>query len=190
MAEHRQVTAEAVIDAAVNIVKASGLDALSLNSIAALLQVKPPSLYNHVKGIEDVRRRLFEVVLQKMAAAVDRVAVGRSKEEALREIAHAYRRFAKEEPELYRVYTHAPKVENGAALVENLAQTLRKVLSAFGLSARAEVNFIRLFHSSLQGFVSLENAGFFNQDADINESFRVLIDSQILILDSFRRTKK
>jgi hypothetical protein len=51
------------------------------------------------------------------------------------------------------------------------------------------VNFIRLFHSSLQGFVSLENAGFFNLDADINESFRILVDSQIMILGSFRRTK-
>ncbi|MDR3305433.1 MAG: TetR/AcrR family transcriptional regulator, partial [Clostridiales Family XIII bacterium] len=147
MGERRNIKTDTIIDATAKIVERDGFDNLNLNSIAAELGVKPPSLYNHVKGIDDVRRGLAEFVLKKMEAAVKNAAIGRSKADALRETAYAYRRFAKEHPQLYCAYTNVPKTENGRVLLENLANTLRQVLSGFGLEYEAEDNFIRLFHS-------------------------------------------
>jgi AcrR family transcriptional regulator len=188
--ERRNITTDTIIDAAAKVAEDGGFDHLNLNRIAAELGVKPPSLYNHIKGIGDVRQGLAEFVLMKMESAVKNAAIGRSKEDALRETAYAYRRFAREHPQLYCAYTHAPETKNGRELLANLAQTLRQVLSGFGLEYDVEVIFIRLFHSALHGFVSLENAEFFSLETGVEESFCALVDSQITILDSLRGVKR
>ena len=87
------------------------------------------------------------------------------------------------------MFVNAPKIKTDGAL-ESVAETLRQILSAFELERDDEVNFIRLFHSGLHGFVSLENAGFFSLDVNIDESFSRLVDSQITILHSFKKAQE
>jgi AcrR family transcriptional regulator len=182
MAGQRNLTIDAVILAAAQIAEEGGVDNLNLNSIATALGIKTPSLYNHVKGIEDVRQRLARYIFEKMELAVKNAAVGRSKEEAIQETAHAYRCFAQQHPQLYRVFTNAPGTEDGRALLDTLSQTMTQILSGFKLETHTRINFIRLFHSAIHGFVSLENTGFFTIDVDVNESFQLLVDGQITIL--------
>jgi AcrR family transcriptional regulator len=172
-----------ILDAAMGLVEQNGFDSLNLNAVAACLNVKPPSLYNHVKGIHDLKSELLSVVMKRIGDAVSRSAVGRSEETALREISLAYRRFAKEHPELYRVFVSAPKL-NVSGSLEAIAETLQQVLIPFCLEKTDEINFIRLFHAGLHGFVSLENAGFFSADVDVEASFVALVDSQLTILNN------
>jgi AcrR family transcriptional regulator len=186
MREKRDLTLNTILDQAVAIVEQNGLDALNINTIAAALNVKPPSLYNHVSGIDELRRELLRFVLRRCGETVRSSAVGRSEENALREIAYAYRSFAREHPELYRVFVNAPKLDGNNEL-ELIADTLRQVLSPFGLEPADEMNFIRLFHSSLHGFVSLENAGLFSTDSDIDGSFNALTDSFIQLIGGYKK---
>jgi AcrR family transcriptional regulator len=177
--------------AAVDLVEQDGYDNLNMSSLAKKLEVKPPSLYNHVHGIADIRRQLVTIVLVRMEDAVRAAAIGRARESALREIAYAYRRFATKQSELYRVFTSAPTI-SGSENLAALANTLRQVLSPFALSKLDETNFIRVFHAALHGFVALEHAGFFQNSAAVtaNESFDALVESQILILNSYQRSLK
>ena len=115
-------------------------------------------------------------------------AVGRSEEAAVREIAYTYRHFAKEHPELYRAFTNVGAIDGGVVL-SSLADTLRQVLRPFGLTPEKETCFIRIFHAGLHGFIALEGAGFFkNAVCTADTSFDALVDSQILILQTYRRT--
>ncbi|MFP3153897.1 TetR/AcrR family transcriptional regulator [Lachnospiraceae bacterium ZAX-1] len=187
MPKQRNLTGEAVMSAAADLVEEQGYYSLSLSNLANALGVKPPSLYNHVSGIEDVWKQLARVLLSRMEAAVQNAAVGQSKEAAVREIAHTYRRFAAEHGELYRTFTNAASIDGGAAL-NSLANTLRQVLKPYGLPPTRETDFIRIFHAGLHGFVALESAGFFkNADCTVDASFDALVDSQILILHNYRR---
>jgi AcrR family transcriptional regulator len=181
MADKRNLNLETILNTATDIIEKNGSEALTLNALAAALNIKPPSLYNHIGGIDELRRELLQVLLRRMGDAVRRSAVGRSEEDALREIAHAYRRFAKQHPELYRAFVNTP-IQGDRGALEPLIDTLRQVMSAFNLAETEEMHFIRLFHSGLHGFVSLENSGFFSLDTDIDESFTRLVERQIALV--------
>jgi AcrR family transcriptional regulator len=186
MSGQRTLTRDKIIMTSANITEKQGYANLNLNAIAAALGIKPPSLYNHVGGIEDVQRKLAEAVLTRMEEAVRNAAVGRSEKDALREIAYAYRRFAVEHPELYRAFTNAPALGGELA---GLADTLRSVLRPFALPGRDETNFIRSFHSALYGFVSLEQTGFFKNGGEaVEDSFAAVVEWQLAILNSIGGT--
>jgi AcrR family transcriptional regulator len=47
----------AVVSAAAELIERRGFEALTLSALASELGVKPPSLYAHVGGLDDLRRR-------------------------------------------------------------------------------------------------------------------------------------
>jgi AcrR family transcriptional regulator len=186
MMRQRNITNDAVMEAAMQVVEQDGYGNLTMSSLAGKLGVKPPSLYNHVSGIDDVTRQLANLVLSRMEDAVKTAAIGRSKEDAIRSIAIEYRSFALDHPELYRAFTAAPSV-NARNRLGSLTDTLRQVLSPFELAERDETNFIRQFHASLHGFIALESAGFFRSaDVPVDDTFTSLVDCQIETIKKFR----
>src|SRR5215470_15101957 len=97
-----------VLRAAAELVDAEGWDALSLAKLAEALGVRTPSLYNHVAGLDGVRRGLAVLGVGELRDRMAHAAIGRSGAEALLAIADAYRRFAKEHPGLYAAGLRAP----------------------------------------------------------------------------------
>jgi AcrR family transcriptional regulator len=190
MSRQRNLTGDAVLSAAANLVEEQGYCSLNISSLANALGVKPPSLYNHFKGIGDVWGQLVSVLLSRIEVAVRNAAVGRSEEAAVREIAYTYRRFAHEHGELYHALANAVSIDGSSALA-SFASTLRQVLHPFELKQADETDFIRIFRAALHGFVSLENAGFFqNAERTADETFDALVNSQILILQNYKGSKQ
>ena len=112
-------------------------------------------------------------------------AVGRSKDDALTAVALAYRRFAGENPELYKAILRFPDChtkdvrETGHAVVRILYQ----IMEPYQYSKKETIHFVRGFRSALHGFVSLEAAGFFrNGEAAVDESYRKLVSRLISTL--------
>lgn len=167
----------AVLRAAAELVDREGPDALSLARLAGTLGVRPPSLYNHVAGLEGVRRGLALMGLRELSRRLERAAVGRSGADALEAMADAYRAFAKEHPGLYAAGLRAPApgdAELGDVATEILT-ILHVVLAAWELDETAEVHAIRAFRSMLHGFVSLELAGAFAMPVDVEASYDGLL---------------
>ena len=142
MGQHRRLTNKLVLTAAVEAVEEKGLNELSLNDLASRLGVKPPSLYNHISGLEDVRKHLAKEVIFRMETAIRDSAVGRSGETALREMALAYRRFAKENPELYKAFASSrqPKDPEIEAAIQSLLNVLSRVLENCSLAPENEIH--------------------------------------------------
>lgn len=189
MAHPRHLTDTLILAAAIEAVEERGLDGLSMQDLAARLGVKPPSLYNHIGGLDDVRKQLTQAVLRRMESVIRNSAVGRSGENALREMALAYRKFAKENPELYKAFTSSrqpqdPEIEG---VIQSLLGVLAQVLEGYGLNPEKQVHFIRIFHSGLHGFVSLEAASFFVHGMDADASFAELIQNHALLLKSYQK---
>jgi len=188
MGQQRRLTNALVLTAAIEAVEEKGLYELSINDLASRLGVKPPSLYNHINGLDDVRKQLTEEVIARMETSIRDSAVGRSGENALKEMALAYRKFAKENPELYKAFANSrqpkdPKIEEQ---MQSLTKVLFQVLESCGLSSEKEVHFIRLFHCGLHGFVSLEASGFFHSNVNADDSFTELIQNHAMLLNSYR----
>jgi AcrR family transcriptional regulator len=172
---------ERVVDEAALIADAEGLRAVTLARVADALDVRPPSLYNHVAGLDGLMRL---VALRGLTALGDRLrdaAVGKAGGAALTALAHAYRDFARRHPGLYAatVRAPAPGEEELMAASARAIDVLVAVLGAWSLEGDALTHHIRVIRSGLHGFVTIEAEGGFGLPIDIDESFELLIETLV-----------
>ena len=127
----------AVVEAAAALADEEGFEDLSIARLAERLGVRKPSLYNHVAGLEGIRRELVLTGLRELGRALSRATVGVSGEVAILALGQAYRTFVKEHPGLYaatvRSYrTYAPGDPALAAAEGEALETVLTVLASCG----------------------------------------------------------
>jgi AcrR family transcriptional regulator len=189
MAKRVGIDRDAVIRAAAKIADDDGWDALTLARVAKQLRVRPPSLYNHVGGLEGLRRELKLLALRDLNTALSRATIGKSRDDAVRSLANAYRTFVKRRPGTYAATMVAAPPKNDRALeaaAGQVVETCLSVLSGYKLERRDGLHAIRAVRSAVHGFVALENAGGFGIPLDVDKSFEWLISALLKGLDSRR----
>jgi AcrR family transcriptional regulator len=173
--------ADAVVAAAGRIADAEGLEAATISRVAADLKVRPPSLYNHVTNHAGLMRLLAIESVTELAATITDAAVGRSREDAIRSVAVAYRAYAVEHPGRYATTVRAP--EPGDTEAETAAAAavspLVAVLAGWGIEGDDAVHLVRVMRSALHGFVTIETGGGFGLPLDLDHSFDLLVDSLV-----------
>jgi AcrR family transcriptional regulator len=162
-----------VVGAAADLADADGLDALTLARIAATVGVRTPSLYNHIGGLDDVRRSIALVGLREIGDALRDAAVGRAADDALTAMAHAYRAYARAHPGRYAATQRAPAAADDelAAAASGAVDVLLAILRGYGLDGDDAIHAARAVRSALHGFVALETGGGFGIPVDLDESF-------------------
>ena len=173
------LTLEDVVEAATEIADRDGLDALSLASVASTLGVRSPSLYNHVDGLDGLRRQLAlhasGLLTSDLADGVDAL----EGTEALRAVADRLRSFAHRHPGLYDSFLPAPAPEEDPELAAALAEPVSvvgSVLAGMGVDPTTVIPLIRALRAAVHGFVHLELRGGFGLPDDIDDSFATTID--------------
>jgi AcrR family transcriptional regulator len=163
----------AVVDAAATLADAEGLEALTLAAIAEAVGVRTPSLYNHVSGLGDVRRRLALLGMQELADVLGSAAIGRAGDDAVIATARAYRDYAHRHPGRYAAAQRAPDAadEELAGAGRSAVEVLLAILRGYGLEGDEAIHAARALRSALHGFVSLEVAGGFGLPVALDESF-------------------
>jgi AcrR family transcriptional regulator len=166
-----------VVAAAAQIADADGLDGLSLAALAGKLGVRPPSLYAHVGGLDDLRRRVALRALRELTAVLQTAAAGRANGDALRAVAHAYRAYALEHPGSYASLQRAPAPDDAEAIdaAKQVVEVVLAVLRGYGIEGDDALHATRAVRSALHGFVAVETAGGFGLPLDIDESFDRLV---------------
>ena len=178
MGKRRWLNKEIVVDTAARLANEAGTaDQVSLTEVARTLDVQVPSLYNHVAGLDDLRRELALLGGRELTTRLRRAAFGLSGREALLAMAHAYRAFAHDQPGLYALTLRAPDPDDAAlnAIAEELLQMLALVLASYALHGDDALHAIRGFRAVLHGFVSLEMGGGYELPLARDESFQRLI---------------
>jgi AcrR family transcriptional regulator len=171
------LTRESVVDAASALSDAEGFDAVTLARLAGKLGIRPPSLYKHVDGLDDVRRALSLRGLEDANLRLQRATVGKARDAALRALAHAYWQFAQERPGLYAasLLPAMPGDKEAAAASEMLLGTLVAILGGYGIRGDDALHATRGLRAIIHGFVSLDAAGGFRLKRDLDESFNRLL---------------
>jgi AcrR family transcriptional regulator len=164
---------DAVVDAAAALADAEGLDAVTLARLAAGLGVRAPSLYAHVGGLGDLRRRLAARGARELGAALQAAAAGRARGDALAAVAGAYRDYARAHPGTYAAAQRAPDLgAEGAAVVDTVAAVLR----GYGFEGDDAIHAVRIVRAALHGFAALETEEGFGMPLDVDETFARLVD--------------
>lgn len=168
---------EAVVNAAAELADADGLDAVSMTALAGRLGIRTPSLYAHVDGAADLRRRLAARGARELAAATGAATSGRARATALRALADTYRDFALSHPGTYVAMQRAPDEDSGedAAAARELIEVILAALSGYELADAAQVHGVRLVRAALHGFVSLEQLEGFRIPIPLEETYELLV---------------
>lgn len=78
MAKTRRLTPELVIETAARLANERGdVSQITLTNLAAELNIRVPSLYNHVKGLEGLQRDLTVWGLQQLLAITREAVLGK-----------------------------------------------------------------------------------------------------------------
>lgn len=172
------LTRAAVVAAAAELVEREGSASLSLADLAKELGVKSPSLYNHVAGVEDLRRELRLHGLVRLGKRLSEAAVGRSGADAVIALARAYRAFALAHYGLYELTfeTTVGTDEGQEAASDDVLAVFLTSLRGYELTAEDQVHAARVLRSALHGFVSLEAGRGFGLHVSVEVSFERLLE--------------
>ncbi len=165
---------DAVVDAAARIADADGLDAVTLSRLAGELGVRTPSLYSHVDGLDDLRRRLAARGARELTDATQEAAAGRACGDALRAVAGAYRAYALAHPGRYEAAQRAALVAGDEAGVRAV-RVFMSVLAGYGLTGDDAIHATRAVRAALHGFAALEAGGGFGMQQPVDETFERLV---------------
>jgi AcrR family transcriptional regulator len=161
---------EEITAAARDLLEAGGPDALTMRAIAGKLGIRAPSLYKHFPDKSDLELAIIAKAFAEQAVVFSK-ATARARD-PLAALGRAYRAWALEHPHLYRLMTNRPL--NRDRLPEGVeARAADPIIRACG----GDANRARAAWAFAHGMASLELAGRFPADADLDAAWRHGIDA-------------
>ncbi|SNZ11638.1 transcriptional regulator, TetR family [Terribacillus aidingensis] len=154
-----QLTQSKITDAALSIAEQQSYEAVTMANIARALSIKPPSLYNHFKNLDEIKQEMALIAQQKLYEAL-------KDKNTLLSLAKKYVDFSISHPGLYTASLRGGTGKTGHAIVQLFANT--PVLA--GLEEKEKIHAIRGFRSMLHGFIDLQYHEGFKMNVNLEES--------------------
>lgn len=172
------ISDELIIETSAYIANNVGLDNLSLKIIAEELNIKSPSLYNHIRSLDEIKQRLMVYGWKQMEEKMLDSAVGVSGYKALKNMCYAFYDYATNNKGVFTAMLWYNKYEN--AQKENattrLFSMLFKVMKSLDISDDNINHIIRTLRGFLEGFSLLVNNNAFGNPISIKESFDLSLE--------------
>lgn len=169
----RTLNKDKVIQAAADLADEVGLEKLSIAAVADRLGVRPPSLYNHVKSLDELYSLLSVKGANDLTDALKNALANSTQDNPVMVMALALRKFAKKNPTLYYSTMRPQNGPNealsqaGQGLVDLTADAFAE-LNFIGKRTETAHYFLRCL---LAGFVALEASGGLEPAPDVDELF-------------------
>lgn len=180
--------ADVVAQAAMLADAAGTVHSVTLTELAQVLGIRPPSLYNHVAGLEDLHAALAVYGLGLLLDEVRGAMAGKIGRAAVIHMAQAYRGFARTHPGLYPLTLRAPSPDETelTKLAQEFLHLMLLVMGSLGLEGDDALHAIRGLRAILHGFAALEAVEGYKLPLDTDESFRRAIDVYLEGLEKMR----
>jgi AcrR family transcriptional regulator len=152
------LTRDQVVEAALRVMDAEGLDAVSMRRVAREVGVEAMSLYNHVRDKEDLLDGVVDLVMRSFAfpearSGDDWVAYGRA-------IARSWRDLLKAHPNVVALFAHRHKPMRSFESLRPMEAALR-ALREMGLSVEDSVRAFQVIGGYIMGYVMMESGQMF-----------------------------
>lgn len=168
----------AVIASAAALANEKGLDNVTLKELADSLEIRSPSLYNHILGLNELKREIMLYGWKQAEESILQAADGINGYEAVRAMCRAFYRYASENKGVFSAMLWYNKYadEGSMEATSGLFSRLYNIMEDMGISREKTEHLIRTLRGFLEGFALLVNNGAFGHPADIDESFEVSLD--------------
>lgn len=176
--QKKGITPEKIYQEATQLIIEKGYDRFSLRELAGRLDVQPASLYSHVKNAEEISVAVGKNAIELLSRTLEKAIDKENREEAFIAMAHAYREFAHDNPELYKAIMALPGASE-TQLKEDEQKTIRpmrSVIENYVPAGAPSINFQRFVRSAMHGFIMLESEGFMrDKSISADDSYDMLI---------------
>jgi len=171
---------DAIVAAGRSILETQGLEGLTMQRVAAAVDVRAPSLYKRVPGRDQLIRMIANDVAGELADTLDRCATSGDPRADLRALAGAFRFFAASHQEAYRLL-FALLPERARVDPELNARASETLLRTAGALAGPEhaLEAARTVVAWANGFVGMELDGAFRLGGDVDAAFAYGLDCLI-----------
>ncbi|MBU3876813.1 WHG domain-containing protein [Faecalicatena sp. AGMB00832] len=162
-----------VVEKAAQLANKIGLESITLKILADSLNVQPPSLYNHIRGLDDIKNELMLYGWRHMEERMLEAAVGVSGYDAWEAICRAFYDYATENPGVFSAMLWYNKYQNNEAekVTQRLFAICSKITSSLNISEENCNHLIRTFRAFLEGFSLLVNNDAFGHSLPVEDSF-------------------
>ena len=159
------LTRDKIVQATIMLASEIGLSSVSFPRLAEYFGIKAPSLYNHFKNMEEVRIATAVYLQRELNHELTHAMVGLTPLDALRAYAESYKTFAEKYESVYELINviHQTNNEELEYLAKENIRLVRRSLENFNLSAEENLHISRMFRSTLHGFITLTQLGYFRQ---------------------------
>ncbi len=154
---------QTILATAMDQVARDGLDGLAIRSVAAALGLAPNALYRYFANLAALQAALAEESRRRLQKALHKAAGKKPPEEAIRSIAKAYVRFAREQPHVFglTLMPSSSEMEGDGAHIESWRFVLGHVARIYGEEKAPEAA-VALW-AFLHGMTALEAARVFGE---------------------------
>jgi AcrR family transcriptional regulator len=161
-----------------------GYDGLSLTKLAAALQIKAPSLYNHFASKAALMQAVNALTARALTAAVAQALTTQPGDADLkasgRVMANAYRGYALANPVAYRLAFAPPSMDEqpDPAQLAALAIPLQAII-AQAVGEERSLMALRGLWALVHGYVMLEMYGQFQRGGSLEATFQHVVDAYL-----------
>lgn len=169
---------ETIIRSAAQLVNQAGMEQITMKMLADKLGIKPPSLYNHIKGLEDLKKQLMIFGWTQAKEKLLLSLAGVSGYDAIKAMCYAFYDYATENTGLFEVMLWYNKFQNeeAAEATAELLAVIFKVTRSLDIPDNYCFHLIRTFRGFLEGFFLLVNNGSFGHPLPITDSFEISVN--------------
>lgn len=179
--KRRKLDRQQVLSKAIELANLRGWNYLNLHELANELNIKPPSLYNHFKGIDELKYTMSISANRMLLDEMKNASIGKSGEEACLGMTRAYLEFARANPGLLSaIAIAAPRDDMALMQIDEEFMTVgMAIISAYEFDDQESVHALRALRSATHGFAVLEQERGFGIDIDLDISFEWMIKGLI-----------
>jgi AcrR family transcriptional regulator len=152
------VTKNAVIQAASDIADKEGLNRVSLKAVSEKLNIRTPSLYNHIAGLDDMLLEVAHSGMRIMNDQMTQAVIGKHGDAALKSLGIAYLNYVTVHPGIYETiqWAHWHGNDETSVISGNYRSLMRKLVLSCSFKTKKNDEILELFMSMLHGYSSMQ----------------------------------
>lgn len=172
------ISDELIIETSARIANKVGLDNLSLKIIAEELNIKSPSLYNHISSLDEIKSQLMVYGWKQIEEKMIDSAVGVSGYEALKNMCNVFYDYTTNNKGIFTAMLWYNKYESDEKenATKRLFNMLFKIMKSLNITDENINHIIRTLRGFLEGFSLLVNNNAFGNPISIKESFDLSLE--------------
>ena len=172
------ISDELIIETSARIANKVGLDNLSLKIIAEELNIKSPSLYNHISSLNEIKSQLMVYGWKQIEEKMIDSAVGVSGYEALKNMCNVFYDYATNNKGIFTAMLWYNKYESDEKqnATTRLFNMLFKIMKSLNITDENINHIIITLRGFLEGFSLLVNNNAFGNPISIKESFDLSLE--------------